>query len=437
MKKSLLLSSVALCFVLIYGCTGSRGVVAPDLKATFDLVSLENDVAKGEFGSSFHAHVSYRDRYADLAVAEMVRSGVPASITIAQGILESNAGQSELARKANNHFGIKCGKYWTGKGFLLQDDDRDELGNPVKSCFRVYDNTESSFLDHSEFLRDPRKYNRYGFLFNLAITDYRGWASGLQSAGYATASDYASRLIGLIERYELHKYDLMGLSRSSSEAVVARRVGLVNDTKVVLAREGERLSDIAMQMGIAPERLVEYNDGLIGFNEPLTAQSRVFIQPKRASWRGTTTHHVVRDNETIFTISQLYGVQLGQLLERNGLIPGQEPLKGEKVRIQGTRGRGEFVRTRYVGSQVAGSIPDYIRVSVADEVPVVGDDELVPVSMNDPGASFSTRNMYHTVQRGDTLFGLSRRYNTTVLFLKSMNNLTGDSIRVGQRLRVN
>lgn len=153
------------------------------------------------------AKSEYADKYKGIAIAEMQRVGIPASIKLAQGILESSSGESELAKGANNHFGVKCGSNWNGKSYKKKDDEFDAKGEKVESCFRKYTNPEESFYDHSEFLRDPRKYYRYGFLFGLDKRDYRAWANGLESAGYATEKGYGKKLIDLIERYKLYQYD--------------------------------------------------------------------------------------------------------------------------------------------------------------------------------------------------------------------------------------
>ena len=155
--------------------------------------------------------LDYVQQYKNVALSEMQRAGIPASITLAQGILESASGRSELASNANNHFGIKCAGDWTGKTFYKKDDDRGADGQLIESCFRKYNDPQESFFDHSEFLRDPRKSNRYGFLFNLDKRDYKSWARGLQSSGYATSQIYADQLIDLIERLRLFEYDQPGV----------------------------------------------------------------------------------------------------------------------------------------------------------------------------------------------------------------------------------
>lgn len=147
----------------------------------------------------------YIEKYYQIAILEMHRSGVPASITLAQALLETNSGQSELAVNANNHFGIKCKSTWNGGTYDYKDDDRNAAGQIIHSCFRAYNSDLDSYIDHSNFLRS-REY--YMNLFNLDPKDYKAWAKGLQSAGYSTDQEYANKLIRRVERYNLDKYDV-------------------------------------------------------------------------------------------------------------------------------------------------------------------------------------------------------------------------------------
>lgn len=147
--------------------------------------------------------LNYIDQFSDIAVQEMNRTGIPASITLAQGIIESGYGTSGLAKNSNNHFGIKCANGWTGGKYYYKDDDYKN-GKLIKSCFRTYKNAEESYYDHSQFLMDNQRYH---FLFDLPKTDYKSWAKGLKKAGYATAKHYATTLIKTIEKFELYKYD--------------------------------------------------------------------------------------------------------------------------------------------------------------------------------------------------------------------------------------
>jgi len=155
--------------------------------------------------SSFAQPTNYIETYQKIAIREMHRSGIPASITLAQGILESSWGNGSLALKANNHFGIKCKSTWKGPTFFIEDDDY-KRGKLVKSCFRSYDNAEDSYVDHSEFLTNNPRYER---LFSYDRTDYKKWAHGLKKCGYATDKKYAYKLINTIKKYQLHKFDLM------------------------------------------------------------------------------------------------------------------------------------------------------------------------------------------------------------------------------------
>ena len=145
----------------------------------------------------------YINTYKDIAIREMQRSGIPASITLSQGIIESSWGGGELASNSNNHFGIKCKDYWTGPSYYIEDDDY-ENGRLIKSCFRAYANPEESYIDHTNFLMNNERYHA---LFTYAQTDYVNWAKGLKACGYATDAEYAEKLIRMIEKYNLHRFD--------------------------------------------------------------------------------------------------------------------------------------------------------------------------------------------------------------------------------------
>lgn len=305
-------------------------------------------------------NLDYITKYNRAAVLSMDRIGVPASIVLAQGVLESAAGTSDLATVANNHFGIKCSGNWSGKTYKKKDDDRDQDGNIIESCFRSYETVEESFVDHGQFLRDPRKSTRYSFLFNLDRTDYKGWARGLQSAGYATAPDYADRLITLIERYRLYEYDTpgarpntfptegggqgkpatpLGPNAPGQKAEATGRIGRVNDIKVVASREGETLEDVARAFRLNTQKVVDYNDRGYPPGVKLKPNTRIFIQCKSDKWHGRSTEHTVRENQTMFDIAQVYGIRLEKLLEMNGLRRGQEPETNELVKIKGKNKR--------------------------------------------------------------------------------------------------
>ncbi len=162
-------------------------------------------------GQYYTPEERYINKYKEIAIEEMYLLGIPASITLAQGLVESQAGMSDLAVYANNHFGIKCKSEWSGARFFQEDDDRDQWGKLRKSCFRIYDSVEDSYRDHSEFLRDRPRYSR---LFTYDRTDYKSWARGLRACGYATDKRYPQKLIRIIEKHKLHQYDLAPMPES-------------------------------------------------------------------------------------------------------------------------------------------------------------------------------------------------------------------------------
>jgi flagellum-specific peptidoglycan hydrolase FlgJ len=182
----------------------------------------------------------YIDQFAALAVKEMQRTGIPASITLAQGIHESQSGQSLLARNANNHFGIKCKSYWPGPVYLHKDDDTDKRGNLIESCFRAYNSAVASYLDHSEFLKH-RKY--YRDLFSLSPTDYEAWARGLKKAGYATDPNYADILIRIIRKYELDTFDHLNLHTEIKTGTVLATLPITTLKQVESLTPPKQLSD--------------------------------------------------------------------------------------------------------------------------------------------------------------------------------------------------
>ena len=240
----------------------------------------------------------YIEQYSKDAITQMNKHKIPASITMAQGILESSNGNSRLAVKGNNHFGIKCHN-WDGKKIYEDDDKKNE-------CFRKYDNVLASFEDHSLFLK---KYNRYAFLFDLKITDYKSWAKGLKTAGYATNKKYADLLIKLIEENQLYELDKV----EEAQSIVAgssRNVYLhPNRIKYVISKEGETLLEIAKEFDMRLWQLYKYND--IENVYELTKGEKIFIQPKKN--KGKVESHIVEDGESMRSISQFYGVKLKKL----------------------------------------------------------------------------------------------------------------------------
>lgn len=301
----------------------------------------------------------YIDRYKAIAVAQMERYGIPASITMAQGLLESDAGNSWLSRESNNHFGIKCKTNWTGRKIYYDDDAKGE-------CFRCYPSVEASYHDHAEFLDSQPRYDS---LFAYASDDYKSWARGLKAAGYATAPDYAQRLIRIIEESQLFLLD-----RPDGEALYARRYGLPRDPEewfssqtsvgtaspatavdpdnyrvtinahegynvymtngvhYVLAKENDTFEQIGRKFRISARNLRRFND-LRGKAQPVTGEV-VYIERKKKRWEGNALVHTAREGETAYAVGQSYGIRTRSIERLNRLRPGEVIEKGRQVRIR-------------------------------------------------------------------------------------------------------
>ncbi len=302
---------------------------------------------------------SYINTYKSMAIAEMQRTGVPASIKLAQGIHETMAGTSQLVLKSNNHFGIKCKSNWTGQSVSHDDDARGE-------CFRKYPSPEDSYRDHSDFLRNNQ---RYASLFALDPSDYEGWANGLKKAGYATNPKYPQVLIKLIEDYQLQNYTLIALGAKSSESdlvvkdqadSVYKGIGgfksmgnvyadkpeiekivpqaalypagefKINETRVVFIKQGASFLSIAQQYNIPLARLFEFNE--ISETETSNRDQLIFLQRKRKT--GSIELYTVQPGETLHDIAQKQGIRLESLLELNWLKEYDRPAPGEQLNLK-------------------------------------------------------------------------------------------------------
>lgn len=291
--------------------------------------------------------LSYIDQYKEVAVKEAQEYGVPASITLAQGLLESGAGRSYLARVGHNHFGIKCHSSWKGEKIAVGD----ESGT---TCYRQYKNAEESFLDHARFLQQPR----YKHLYDLKITDYKGWARGLQNCGYAENQAYARSLILLIERYRLYQYDI-------DQPVLAHRQKLKPDPSIghdledeekarkdllkkveflhplhrkwnlhyIIAIKGDTYETIALEFNLKPEKLRDFNDIDDESLAPAIGE-KVWVEPKAKETPEHFDYYTVHKDETMWEISQEFGVRLKNLLKINNLKRGQEPNTGDMIRLR-------------------------------------------------------------------------------------------------------
>ena len=248
---------------------------------------------------------SYIKQYRDLAVEEMKKYRIPASITLAQGLLESGAGQSTLARKSNNHFGIKCGSDWRGKTVSHDDDARGE-------CFRAYKHPKQSYEDHSKFLANRP---RYASLFKLDITDYKGWARGLKKAGYATNPRYAEQLIGIIELYDLHKYDKKGGLKWMKENPNPHQTYIANGLVYIVVKAGDSWKSISKELDISQKKLRKYNDLYKGY--ALQVGDILYLEKKNRKAGKEHIVHVLRAGESMYSISQKYGIRLKNLYKLN------------------------------------------------------------------------------------------------------------------------
>jgi LysM repeat protein len=247
----------------------------------------------------------YIKKYRELAVEEMKKYHIPASITLAQGLLESGAGQSTLARKSNNHFGIKCGSDWRGKTVSHDDDARGE-------CFRAYKHPKESYEDHSKFLAGR---SRYASLFKLKITDYKGWARGLKKAGYATNPRYADQLIGIIELYELHKYDEKNYLKWIKKNPNPHQTYIANNLLYIVVRAGDSWKSISKEFDISQKKLRKYNDLYKGY--ALQVGDILYLEKKNRKADKEHIVHVLRAGESMYSISQKYGIRLKNLYKMN------------------------------------------------------------------------------------------------------------------------
>jgi LysM repeat protein len=286
---------------------------------------------------------SYINKYKDLAIKEMKRTGIPASITLAQGILESDAGNSRLATKANNHFGVKCHSSWKGKKIYHDDDAKNE-------CFRKYKSVYDSFKDHSEFIKNGQ---RYQFLFDYKITDYKSWAKGLKKAGYATDRSYAQNLIRIIETYNLHHYDSKKYKKENKKQEKKKKkerreekvnyddftinpfqgeIKQNNDIDYVVVKKGQTVFSIAKKFDMMQWQLIKYNE--LDENATISEGQYLYLQPKKKKADIYHKTHIVKEAESMYQISQLYGIKLKSLYEKNHMKFGSEANPGDILNLR-------------------------------------------------------------------------------------------------------
>lgn len=343
----------------------------------------------------------YIDQYKDLAISEMKRSGVPAAITLAQGILETESGNSDLLKRSNNHFGIKCKSNWTGPSVSHDDDAQGE-------CFRAYDNAEASYRDHSDFLRNS---SRYSFLFDLDPADYKGWAYGLKKAGYATNIKYANTLISYIEQYNLEQYTLAGMLHGlngdeykiaqgnispektlpvTSDAVPSNSwiIYTLNRTKAINADAGTSLLAIAEKFHVRLSKLLEYND--LESDGILQNAQIIFLEKKPVS--GEQPSVTINTQKSAYTVSQENGIQLVSLCAYNNLKRSDNIASGTTVYLQPQSNAQTQQKTK--------------------------------------------ETVYHVVAPKEGLYGISKKYSVSVDQLRQWNGLQNNNLQTGQKLLI-
>lgn len=277
---------------------------------------------------------TYINQYRDLAIEQMLKFKIPASITLAQGLLESGAGYSELATKGNNHFGIKC-HGWTGRKTYHDDDEAQE-------CFRAYNNVYESYEDHSLLLsRQPR----YRSLFSLDGDDYKGWAHGLKKCGYATSPTYAQKLIGIIELYKLQqydkakKYDHFMESRTykdspSAKGGILHPIHRYNKNYYIVVKQGDTFRSLGKELGLSYRKIAKYNER--NKRDKLVVGETIYLKKKQKKADKTYKNrpHTVKPGESMYSIAQYYGMRVKSLYKKNGLSPDYVPKVGDKLRVR-------------------------------------------------------------------------------------------------------
>lgn len=277
---------------------------------------------------------TYINQYRDLAIEQMLKFKIPASITLAQGLLESGAGYSELATKGNNHFGIKC-HGWIGRKTYHDDDEAQE-------CFRAYNNVYESYEDHSLLLsRQPR----YRSLFSLDDDDYKGWAHGLKKCGYATSPTYAQKLIGIIELYKLQqydkakKYDRFMESRTykdspSAKGGILHPIHRYNKNYYIVVKQGDTFRSLGKELGLSYRKIAKYNER--NKRDKLVVGETIYLKKKQKKADKTYKNrpHTVKPGESMYSIAQYYGMRVKSLYKKNGLSPDYVPKVGDKLRVR-------------------------------------------------------------------------------------------------------
>jgi LysM repeat protein len=353
--------------------------------------------------------VEYIKKYKDYAIIEMHRSGVPASITLAQGLLESSNGNSRLARKGNNHFGIKCKSTWKGKTMRADDDAPNE-------CFRAYNSALDSYRDHSDFLRNNWRYHN---LFDLQITDYKGWAGGLRKAGYATNKKYHTILITIIERNKLYQYDIAPLPGQENKPTLIN-----NELPALYAEKGQTAETIARANDLKEMHIYRFNE--LPKGAEIKEGDIVYLKPKRR--RGAAEKHVVQEGESMYQISQSYGIKLKHLYKKNRMDQGSQPVVGEVLYMQKKRKKSDVADTltqeKIAKIQAEIKEKEFVNPNKIEKAPPIVKERLdVPE--------------FHLLKSGETIYQIAERYHVFEEDIINWNQLDATKLQVGQKIYLN
>jgi LysM repeat protein len=402
----------------------------------------------------------YIDSFKNIAMIEMIEHKIPASITLAQGILESGSGNSRLAKQGNNHFGIKCKKEWTGCT-ILEDDDA------LQECFRCYKNPKESYRDHSLFLSNNK---RYAALFLLSISDYKGWANGLLTAGYATNMKYADLLIGSIERNKLAQYDSFVLNGYNpyNHQMPANIQVVDNKVPYTVVQPNQNIEKIAVELDKTEKKIIKYNDLK---NHQIVPGDVIYLKPKKR--KASVENHTVALGDNMWLISQKYAIKLNILYKKNKMEMGTEPKPGsilelrekalttpdtinrqnnelnkeyktQDIEISKTKNQQNETNIHVVAlGETLYSISVKYKISIEDlkinnhlksEQLYVGQKLTIIKSNNSISPKVTENHIKHTVVQGETLFAISRKYNVTVDEIKKWNKMQSNNLVLGQVL---
>ena len=403
-------------------------------------------ISRGQDDAAIQSYISM---YKGMAIAEMQRTGVPASIKLAQGIHETMAGTSDLVIKSNNHFGIKCKDTWRGESVSHDDDARGE-------CFRKYNSPVDSYRDHSDFLKGS---TRYASLFKLDPLNYSDWAYGLKKAGYATNPRYPLIIIKLIEDYHLQDYTLIALGRAPVQEEILAKTAVetkekeiipvvavvkkeepgktimrgteniaktpqypagefkINETRVIYAQEATPFLTIAQQYNIPLFRIFEFND--LAETEMLAKDQLIYLQRKRKT--GNNEFHIVRAGETLHDIAQEEAIRIESLLEYNQLQNRMQPAIGQQL----------YLRTKAPGR------PELAKnESIQDERTFAKNDKAMVTTGQLQTQTITKEAIAYTVQPKETIYSISKKYNVKIDDLVQWNQLNSFDLKTGQQLRI-